>query len=59
MESLANRRIDRAARKAAEAGLNLSPEAMLEAAILADKNGDQFALGGIGKVDMLAHLVKG
>ncbi len=59
MQSLTNRRIDRAARKAAEAGLILPPEAALAAAELADKNGDPFALGGIGKVDLLAHLVKG
>jgi sugar/nucleoside kinase (ribokinase family) len=59
MQSLANRRLDRAARKAAEAGLNLSPEAALEAAELAHKNGNPFALVGIGKVDLLAHLVKG
>jgi hypothetical protein len=39
--------------------LNQSPEAALAAAELADKNGDPFAIAGIGKVDLMAHLVKG
>lgn len=59
MQSLENRRLDRAGRKAAEAGLNLSPEAALVAAEFAHKYGDPFAPGGIGRVDLLAHLVKG
>jgi hypothetical protein len=59
MQSLENRRLDRAGRKAAEAGLNLSPEAALVAAELAHKSGDHFALGGIDLADLLAHLVKG
>ncbi len=60
MLSLEKRRRNRAERKAAEAGLlNLSPEAALAAAELADKNGDPFAIAGIGKVDLMAHLVKG
>lgn len=59
MQSLEQRRLNRAERKASEAGLNLSPEAALAAAELADKNGDPFAIAGIGKVDLLAHLVKG
>jgi hypothetical protein len=60
MQSLENRRRDRAGRKAAEQGLvDLSPEAALVAAELADKNGDPFGLGGIGKIDLMAYLVKG
>ncbi len=59
MLSLEKRRRNRAERKAAEAGLNQSPEAALAAAELADKNGDPFAIAGIGKVDLMAHLVKG
>ncbi len=59
MQSLAQRRLDRAARKAFEVGLSLSPAETLEAAELAHKNGDPFALSGIGRVDLLAHLVKG
>jgi hypothetical protein len=50
MQSLEQRRRDRAARKAAEAGLNLSPEAALVAAEIADRNGVPNALGGIGRV---------
>jgi hypothetical protein len=67
MKYIAERRLDRASRKAinaaVEAGLSIkempSPEALLAAAELADKNGDPFGLGGIGKIDLLAHLVKG
>lgn len=59
MQNIEQRRLDRAYRKALEAGFDLTPEAALEAAELADKNGNLFALGGIGKVDLLAHLSKG
>ena len=59
MQNLTARRLDRAARRAAETGLNLSPEAALAAFELADKNGDIYGLSGIGRVDWLAHLVKG
>ena len=58
VQSLETRRLDRAARKAVEAGLDLSPAAMLEAAELAYARGDPFALSGIGRVDLLAHLIK-
>lgn len=58
MQSIETRRLDRAARKAAELALELSPVAMLEAAESAHAGGDRFALSGIGEVDLRAHLVK-
>ncbi len=60
MQSLEIRRRDRAGRKALEQGLlDLSPSNALAAYELADKNGDPFALGGIGRFDPNSTLVKG
>ena len=59
MESLEIRRLERAGRKAVEISSNLSPQAFLDAAEIADKRGDAFALSSIGRIDLLAHLVKG
>ncbi len=59
MQSLTQRRLARAERKAAETGLNLTPSEALAVFELADKNGDEFALCGVGRFDPLAHLVKG
>lgn len=59
VHNLETRRLNRAERKAAEAGLDLLPEAMLEAAELAHNRGDHFALSSVGRVDLMAHLVKG
>ena len=58
MKSIETRRLDRAARKAVEAGLDLSPVAMLEAAELAHAGGDRLALAGIGVIAPFSHLVK-
>ena len=58
VQSLEIRRLDWAARKAVEAGLDLSPAAMLEAAELAHNRGDEFALAGIGRIDPFSTLVK-
>lgn len=58
MQNIQERRLDRARRRAAEAGLNLSPVAMLEAAELAHNRGDEFSLAGIGRIDPFSMLVK-
>ena len=65
MKTIAERRLDRASRKAmnavAEAGLPVeempSPEAVLAAAELASAT-DPFALSGIGRVDPFSAAVK-
>ncbi len=57
MLSIEFRRLDRAGRKALEAGLALTPEEALAAAETASKH-DPFALGGIGRVDPFAGAVK-
>lgn len=59
MQSLKTRRLDRAYRKALETNSSLSPQAFLDAAEIADKAGDHFALGGIGRFAPNSHLVKG
>ena len=59
MQNIQERRLARAERKAAETGLNLTPSEALAVFELADKNGNPFALGGIGRIDPFAHLVKG
>ena len=58
MQNITERRLQRAERRAAEAGLALSPEAMLEAAELAHNQGDKFALAGIGRIDPFSTHVK-
>lgn len=58
MKNLNERRLDRAARKATETGIKLTPLEMLEAAQLAHNHGDKFALAGIGFIDEHSMLVK-
>ena len=58
MQNIQERRLQRAERRAAEAGLDLSPVAMLEAAELAHSRGNPFALSGIGRIDPFSMLVK-
>ena len=58
MQNIQERRLDRARRRAAEACLDLSAVAMLEAAELAHARGYPFALSGIGRVDPFSMLVK-
>jgi len=57
MQDITTRRLQRAERRAAETGLDLFPEQMLEAAELAQAS-DPHALAGIGRVDPFSHLVK-
>jgi len=59
MQNLETRRLNRAERKAAEAGLNLTPSEALAVFELADKNGDLYGLSGVGRFDPLACLIKG
>lgn len=60
MQNIEQRRLDRAYRKALEAGASpdTSPEAALAAAEARDAAGDPYALGGIGRYDPLSMAVK-
>lgn len=59
MENIERRRLDRAYRKALELGeVVTTPEAALAVAEARDAAGDCFAMGGIGRFDPYAHLVK-
>lgn len=58
VQSLDIRRLDRSARKALETNSNLSPQAFLDAAVIADNRGDPFALSSVGRVDPFSTLVK-
>jgi len=59
MQSLTQRRLARAERKAAETGMKLTPAEALAVFELADKNGDPYALSAIGRFDPFAHFIKG
>ncbi len=60
MQNLTARRLSRIARRAENVGLPMpSPVEALAAAQAAHDTGDRYALSGVGKVDLLAHLVKG
>ena len=60
MQNLTARRLSRIARRAENAGVPMpSPAAALAAAQAAHDGGERYALPSVGKVDPLAHLVKG